>query len=492
MLDKLRNIGKQTVFYGVGSIINKLLGFILIPVYQSHIPISDFGNLIYFETIIVFLITFLNYGISAAHQRFFYIEKEKNTYGVYLFNNFFGSLILTVISILPVLFFSSHISSVLLKDPAQSGNLQIAMWIVVVEIMYGFALQILQYEQKPFHFMWYNVSKLLLTFALTAYFVLHFSMGIEGILMARLIGGGLTILFALVVLILPRCTFRFNFQSMKQSIVFGFPFVISTIGYTLFMLSDRFMLNLLSTSEQVGKYGFGMKIANFINLIFVQTIGMSYFPSVMRNESKGDNVRYYRKMLTYYCFIIAWLVLGFLFFYQEILWVVGKNKDYWEGLKVVPLLSLSFMIMGMNYFVGVGLFLKQKTKQYLVPSFTAITINVLMNLWLIPPHGMMGAAYSVVAAQIVYTGLLSYFSGKHLKIDFEWNKIFLIYGLAIIILISIQNFVIKNFFLESLVKLVSLFIFPIILYKLKFFETIEIQRLKEGVIKLIKRITNSY
>ena len=488
MLDKLRSIGKQTVFYGFGSIINKLLGFILIPVYQSHIPISDFGNLVYFETIIVFLTALLNYGVTAAHQRFFYIEQEKKTYGIYLFNNFFGSLFLIVISILPILYFSHEVSSLLLKESAQSGNLQIVMWIVVIEILYALSLQILQYEQKPLQFMWYNVLKLVLTFTLTAYFVLHFSMGIEGILFARLIGGGLTILFALIVLILPRCTYCFNLSSIKQSIVFGFPFVISTIGYTLFMLSDRFMLNWLSTSEQVGKYGFGMKIANFINLIFVQTIGMSYFPSIMRNESKENNVRYYRKMLTYYCFIIAFLVLGFLFFYEDILWVVGKNKEYWEGLKVVPLLSLSFMIMGMNYFVGVGLFLKKQTKQYLIPSFTAVAINVLMNLWLIPSLGMMGAAYAVVVAQIIYTGLLAYFSGMYLKINFEWHKIFLIYGLAILMFVFIQNFEIHHFILESLLKLLTLSIFPIILYKLNFFEHIEIQRLKEGLIKLFKKI----
>jgi O-antigen/teichoic acid export membrane protein len=313
-------------------------------------------------------------------------------------------------------------------------------------------------------------------------------MGFQGIMYARLIGGLIILLFTLFIIILPRCTFKISLQPLKQAIIFGLPYVISTIGYTLFMLSDRFMLNWLSTSEQMGKYGFGFKIANFINLIFVQTIGMSYFPSVMSNENKSDNIRYYRKMLTYYCLFIAFLILGFLFYYQDILKIVGKNKEYWDGLKVVPLLSLSFMIMGMNYFVGVGLFLKKATKQYVLPSFIAFGINFLLNLWLIPVMGMMGAAYSVVSAQIVYVAIVSYSSGKHLKIDFEWNKILLIYSLAIVLFVCQQWLKINNFLISSAVKLIILSSFPVILYKLNFFEKIEIQRVKEGFFKSIQRI----
>jgi len=67
-------------------------------------------------------------------------------------------------------------------------------------------------------------------------------------------------------------------------------------------MNDRYMLNWLSTDIETGKYSFGFKIANFINLIFVATVGMSFMPSVFSKEKEENNTRYYRKMLTYYCF----------------------------------------------------------------------------------------------------------------------------------------------------------------------------------------------
>jgi O-antigen/teichoic acid export membrane protein len=488
MLQKLRNIGKQTFVYGLGSILNKMLGFILIPLYYHHIPIEHYGTLVFYETIIVFLAAFLNYGIGPGLQRYFYIEKENGTYGKFLFNNFLGCIILSVASIVPILLFSGDFASAFFGDKGQSLNLQLAMWIVVSDVLFILPLQVLQYEEKPLLYLLYNALKLIASFSFTIFFVVGQSMGIEGILYARLSGGLISLLLVSFVIIVPRCSFIIDFNSLKRTIKFGFPLVISNIGYTLFVVSDRFMLTWLSTSEEVGKYGFGFKIANFINLIFVQTIGMSYFPSVMSNESKTDNVRYYRKMLTYYCFLMAVLILGFLFFYPDLLRIAGKNDKYWEGLKVVPLLGLSFMIMGMNYFLGVGLFLKNQTKYYLIPSFSAAGVNFLLNLWLIPKLGMMGAAYSVVIAQIIYASLLAFLSGKHLKVDFEWVKVFSIYILAIAIFEAGSHLNIKNFFLSIAIKMVMLAIFPVLLYQLNFFEAIEIQRVKEGCFKLLSKI----
>ena len=490
MLVKLRNLGKQTFVYGIGSVLNKLLGFILLPFYQNFVSIGNFGNLVYFETIILFLSAVLTFGIGPAHQRFFYSEKENKTYGIYLFNNFFGCFLLALVAILPVLFFSQGAAGAICGDSNQSVYLQITMWIVLSEVLYIFPLQILQYEEKPLLYLLCNAMKLILSFGLTIFFLVHLQLGYKGILLARLIGGATILLASVSFVVLPKCKFVLDIPSVIKSIRFGLPMVISNLGYTLFMVSDRFMLNWLSTNEEIGKYGFGLKIANFINLIIIQTIGMSYFPSVMSNESKENNIRYYGKMLTYYSFITAFTILGFLIFYKDILWIVGKNKDYWEGLKVVPILSLSFMIMGMNYFVGVGLFLKNQTKYYLIPSFSAASVNIVMNYFLIPKYGMMGAAFSIISAQIIYTSLLAYFSAKQMKINFEWGKIFLIYLISISFFEIYQFLRIDNFWIKTIIGIAFLTAFPIVLYILNFFEAIEIQRLKEGLVKFFIRIKN--
>jgi len=487
MLGQIRKLGKQTAIYGFGNILNKLLGFILIPLYNNFIPIGPYGNLAVMEITILFLTSILHFGIFSGHQRYFFIEKERNNYGSFLFNNYTGNIIFTLISILPFLIFSSQISILFFDNISQTANLRIMFWIVVAEIMCTLPFQILQFEEKPVRYIFLNVFKLVLSFLLTIYFVKNLSLGIEGILYARLIGGGTTAVILLLFVVVPRLTIRWDISLLWQSIKFGLPAIAGNIGFLIFQMNDRYMLNWLSTSIETGKYSFGYKIANFINLIFVSTIGMSFMPSIFSKEKEENNTRYYRKMLTYYCFLIAFIILGFLFFYKDLLGIVVSNKDYWDGLAVVPVLSLSFMVMGMNYFVGIGLYLKNMMHYFLFPSFTAVILNIIMNYFFIPLWGMMGAAYSTLISQIVYTAILSITAGKQFEVGFEWFKISMIYSLAIALFIINQFTVSLNFFLATFIKLILLGIFPIVLYKLNFFEKIELLTLRQGIGKIFSK-----
>ncbi len=82
--------------------------------------------------------------------------------------------------------------------------------------------------------------------------------------------------------------------------------------------------------NQTGMYGFGYKIANIVMLL-VQSIGIGYLPLMYQQEKEADNIRFYRKMLFYYTFIMSYAVLFFLFFYKILLWPIVHNKEYWNG-----------------------------------------------------------------------------------------------------------------------------------------------------------------
>jgi O-antigen/teichoic acid export membrane protein len=487
MLGQIRKLGKQTAIYGFGNILNKLLGFILIPLYNNYISIGPFGNLAVMEITILFLTAILHFGIFSGHQRYFFIEKEKNNYGTFLFNNYAGNLVLTLISILPFLLFSSQISILFFDNTSQAGNLRIMFWIVVSEILCTLPFQILQFEEKPIKYILLSVFKLTLSFLLTIYFVKSLSMGIEGILWARFAGAAATAAIMLFLVVVPRIKFKWDFSLLWLSMKFGLPAIAGNLGFLIFQMNDRYMLNWLSTDIETGKYSFGFKIANFVNLIFVSTIGMSFMPSIFSKEKDENNTRYYRKMLTYYCFLIAFVILGFLFSYRELLSLVVKNKDYWDGLKVVPVLSLSFMVMGMNYFVGIGLYLKNKMHQFLFPSITAVLLNITMNYFFIPRWGMMGAAFSTLFSQVIYTAILSETAGRQFRVGFEWLKISMIYSLALILYAGSQFTTSMNLLPALFIRIILLAVFPLLLYKLNFFEKIELVRLREGIGKILSR-----
>jgi len=483
MLDKIKRLGSQTFIYGTGNLINKLLGFILIPVYSQFIPIADFGILAVLEISILFLSSVLHFGINSGHQRYFYKEKENKSYGSFLFSNYFGNFLITLAGLLPLMLFSTGFSRLFFQNTDNALVFKLAMWITLSEIMNIYPLQVLQYEDKPFSYLLLNVVKLILSFSLTIFLVVQFHMGIDGILYARLTGNAAVMIFSIFFIILPRCKFQINFNSIKKTIIFGFPLVASNIGYLIFQMSDRYMLNWLSSEAETGKYAFGFKIANIINLLLVQSIGISYLPSVFSSEEKEGNVRYYSKVLTYYIFLMATITLVFLLFYKDLLSLMVRNNKYWSGLAIVPILSLNFIVLGMNYFVCIGLFLKKKTNYYIIPSLITAIINILLNLILIPRYGMFGAAASTLTSQIIYTSILALVSNRIYPVPFEWKKVFLIFFLAVIAFLISENLATGYLIPDLAIRFFIILLIPFSLLKLGFFEPIEKERLKEIFLK---------
>jgi len=188
---------------------------------------------------------------------------------------------------------------------------------------------------------------------------------------------------------------------------------------------------------------------------------------------------------------MSYTTLAFLFFYKPLLHLLIFNAEYWDGLQVVPLLSLGFLFMGMNYFVNLGIILKNKTKYFLIPNFISAIINIILIYIFIPWLGFIGPAISTLFSQIIYVCIITYISQQLKNVKFELKKVFLSLFVAILLYIFGIEIEFDSEFINSLVRVFLLILYPFILYKISFFESIEVEKilkLRNYLIKYRKHI----
>ncbi len=481
MKSDTKEVGKNTLIYGLGNALNKLLGFILIPIYTSYIPIKDFGVLAILEVSIVALIQILNFGIVAGHQRYFFIRKEENNYGEFLFTINLALLSLIFLFTVPTLFYSKEISFFLFDTSNYSQSVFVTILIIIFEILIIIPFQILQFENKPILYVAFGFLKLLISLLFTLLFILKYNMGIYGIMLGRIIGVSSIYFIQLTLIILKRISFSFKFKYLEEVFKYGFPIVFYAISYLIFTFSDRYMLNWLSGKTDVGLYSFGYKMANFINLIFIQSFGLSYLPSVFKKEKEYDNKAFYSKMLLFYTVAVSFIILFFVATYEFALIPFVKNKSYLVGLSIVPVISISFLIHGMNNFASIGLYLKNKTKLLVFTSTATAIMNIILNYWMIPKYGFMGAAYATLISQFFNTFIMTILSQKLFFINYNWKKITLIMFSLILSLYTINLFDSSSLNILFNITVVIIFSLIIFLFVLKKEE-------KEAIFYLIRKI----
>jgi len=99
------------------------------------------------------------------------------------------------------------------------------------------------------------------------------------------------------------------------------------------------------------------------------------------------------------------------------------NKDFWVGLKVVPVLLLANMFLGIYYNLSVWYKLTDKTHYGAWITIAGAGITIIINYLFIPYFSYMACAWATFASYGSMM-LISYVWGqKHYRIPYAWKKL---------------------------------------------------------------------
>jgi O-antigen/teichoic acid export membrane protein len=119
--------------------------------------------------------------------------------------------------------------------------------------------------------------------------------------------------------------------------------------------------------------------------------------------------------------VCATIFVGVLLYLDIFKYFIGK--DYWEGLKVVPVLLMANVFLGAYYNLSVWYKLTDKTHLGARVSFIGAAITLILNWLWIPKFGYMGAAWTTLICYFSMAAI-SYFLGqKHYPVPYPMRKI---------------------------------------------------------------------
>ena len=477
MLDKLKSTAKNSFIYGIGNLSTKFIGLILLPLYTHVLPVSEFGMLAMLESTSQVLITIFGLSLYNAFLRWYW-EKE---YEERRNSMFFTVLVfLTLVSALMVVSLiggSRILASYLLENSQYYRLIRLMVVTAGFEIIGVLPLTLLRVQERPVMFITANIIKFVVNLSLTVLFIVVLKHRIEGIYEAQIIGNIVFFLF-LSRYIWKHSEARFDHKVLREMLSFSLPLVLSSIAGLFLTLTDRFTLRFSSGLEQVGNYQFGFKIANAIKVIVLNSISFALAPVIYKVINEKGSRRFYSKILTYTGFVVMIIVMVISFFGKEIAMIMAEKKEYRSAFILIPVLSMGHYFGSLKDILFTGLNITKKTKVSAIIITFVSAINVVLNIGFIFLFHTMGAAIATAFSQLIYLLLVWKYSQKYFYIDYEWQKLIKITvtgSLLIVAAMYSNNLPLVG---SLFAKLILLAVYPLILYYWKFFEGIEIDRLK--------------
>ena len=486
MIEKIKELTKDTAIYGISTIVGRTLGFLLVPFYTNVFPTGEFGIQANIYAYIAFINILFIYGMDAAYMKFASTagadEKKK------VFSTTYYLLTSTTIVLGLLLYFLRTPFSSLMEIPEHHLKLfYYLIFIVALDTIAIVPFAKLRLERRAVYYTVIKFLNIIINLVLNFYLILKLKMGIEAIFISNLVAS----LFSFIALqpeTFKSLSLVFDKGIMKKIIVFGIPYLPGALAATIVNVIDRPVVLRMTNAGTLGIYNANYKLGIFM-MLFVMMFQYAWQPFFLNNAKEKNAKEIFAKVLTLFLIItsLIWIVLTlFIDNFAHIQFWHGKTiigKEYLSGLPIVPIILLGYLFNGIYYNFQAGIYIQEKTKYFPIVTGAGALANVIVNILLIPILGIMGAALATLASYMIMAGGLYYYSQKFYPVKYEFGKVFII--LALIFITGIIYYYLYYYIGINLInKFILLFAFVGSLFALRVIEKNEFTRL----IKMLFRV----
>lgn len=480
MRTETKQLFRTSTIYSVGNIFVKLVAFVLIPLYARKLAPNEYGIVAILELMEQLGKTIFAFGLGQSLLRFYTQYKKQNRLDSLIFTIItFVFLMNTLLLGIMYLFPRPFVQQLFSLNPETIFYFRATLVIIMFGVFQAIFITLLQAEEKAFTFIIFTSINFLLLITLNIYKVGILEQGVRGIVESKLY---VAILNMIVVISYfgYRFKFRFSFKLWREITSYGMPFIFVGISLTLLTLADRYILKVFRTMAEVGIYSMAYKFGMILNMVLITPFRQAFFPLMFRLYENQDTKDLYRNFLTYFLFLGLWFSLGLSILAKELL-VLATSPKYVEGYVIIPLITFSYVLFGVRTILVNALATQKKTKVVAYSTMAGALMNLFLNVVLIPIWGIMGAAAATIASYLLIL-LTTYFPQQKIyPVSWDWRRAAQLSGVTIVL--YLVSFLVPQSTLPIAVtgKVILLFLFPIILYLIRFFQPGELKVIKSFV-----------
>lgn len=462
MINDLKRLAKHGGIYMIGNILNRVGAFILLPLYTNYLTTAQYGGLELFYSVSAIISVLVSAGLSHATLRFYFEYEKKEDRDSVIITNFVLALVLAVVGVTLVSFFSENLLLMMFENTEYKTALYFLFTIIVLEISSEVLLSYLRAKEYSLKYVGLSIVKLFTQVTFSIYFVAVLSEDVEGILRANLISQIVGWLFLLGIVV-KECKLRLAIDKLYPILRYSIPFVLSMIVGTIAVTADKFILKSFASLEAVGLYALGVKFALILQILISEPFYRSY-GSFRFSIMEQDNAADIQAIVTKYMVTVGLFVgLGLSLYTPEVLQIMSP-KEFWIASTVVPILALAIIMENMNYTFQTGILYKKNTRYIFYLSLLDATSIIILNLILVPVIGMYGSALAMLIGSVIYATATNLVSQKYFRVKYYYKDMMTVIALTVVVYGVSLLITFENIFISIAVKAIFIGIFLIFTY----------------------------
>ncbi|MDR3061112.1 MAG: oligosaccharide flippase family protein [Dysgonamonadaceae bacterium] len=479
----LKSLAKDTVLYGVSSILGRILNWLLTPLFISILATkAEYGIVTNLYSYVAIIMVILTFGMETGLFRFANQKDKYNPATVY------STTLISVGTVVLLFFILVTIFIRPVTDWIGEGEIRVAyvrmmLWILCLDAFGCIPFAYLRLKQRPLKFAALKMLQIILNIVFCLFFLVvcpyiykNFPEWIDWfyesdyqvgyIFISNLLATFIQTCFLLSEL--AGFKYRLDIALLKKMLRYSLPLLVLGVAGMMNQTIDKIIFpkmysGLSDGFSELGEYGACFKLA-IIMVMFTQAFRYAFEPFIFSRNNKAGHRQSYADATKYFI-ILGLLVFLCVSFYLDILKYFIPNRNYWDGLKIVPIVLMGELFFGIYFNLSLWYKLTDQTRWGAILSILGCAIIVLINVLFIPHYGYMACAWASFIGNLAIMSV-SYFMGqKKYPIPYDLKSVGLYFALALILYSAAILLPVENQYLRWLYRAFLICIYLVVLIK---------------------------
>ena len=445
-MSRLKQLGKDSLIYGISSILNRGVTFLLTPFYLQVLSLSAVGELNLIFAFIAISNIIYQLGFDLAYLRCSQeksAEQQKSLFSVSINTHFIWGGLLSM----ALYFLGDFWMGIINVSKSQLSIVPFIAGIIWLDTLCVVPFSHLRMKNRALKFAFIRSFNVFVNVLFNWVFLVQMNWGLKGVFAANAIASLFTLLLLLPVFI-QNYRWQYSSGQLKELLQFGLPFLPAGLSGIVIEMSGRWALSSLepsevqklypgqqwNASELVGLFSANWKLG-ILGLLIVQMFRMAWQPFYLKRFNDLDASKLFGKVFPLFLLSIAAICIPVSLFLKEIMSIplpggrILIPKIYWEGMPIIAVAYGVYIFQAIAVFFTLGIYIRKKTRFFIFSNGLAAGLCLAVNFSLVHFLGYWAAPLASFIAYLVVSTLQFWKSQKlfPIEIDLKLTAFLLLY-----------------------------------------------------------------
>ena len=455
--NKYRTLANNMLILTIGQFSSKLLVYVMLNFYTSMLGKAGFGTMNLIISTAGLLISIVTLSIADGVLRFS-LEKDNN-----------GKMVYSIginVCIVGCAIFALFVPLVGLIPMLKGYE-----WLMFVYVITGSIKEVsgiyVRCRFQPNGVKLFAVDGIITTVSVILFNLLFlgvFKWGVTGYIWAVILGDVTSMIFLNVTAKLYTQYQPFhNDKILRDSMLrYSIPLMPTMLMWAIINNSDMYMVEGFISAEANGIYSFAYKFPNLVTIV-VGIFAQAWRMTAITERNSRTTSLFYSNTLSMQQTVMFLTCGGIMLILRPFIIPFLGHEEFSSAYFYVPTLLFATIFQAMNNFLSSIYEAARKTSHAMISSCIGAGANIILNLLLIKPMGIEGAAIATLASYIIVFVYRIIDTRKYLYLTVYWIKI--IVNLLLLLSMAFSVMFLPYGTLQNVLNIVFFIVIPALNFK---------------------------